>query len=77
MESQPSHQLKGTVATVTATEISPTTYTGSLRTRSNQTPTGSENMMKGAISMAVSKPICVGDACSNTAAASGNASSVT
>ena len=56
---------------------SPTTYTGSFFTRSSQTPVGSENSTKGAISIAVSRPICVGLACSSTAAVRGSASIVT
>ena len=52
-------------------------YTGSLRTRSSHTPAGSENSTKGTISIAVSTPICVGVACSSTAAVSGSASIVT
>ncbi len=45
--------------------------------RSSHTPVGRENSTKGAISIAVSKPICVGVACNNTAADSGRASNVT
>jgi hypothetical protein len=47
-----------------------------LRTRSSQTPEGSESSTKGRISIAVSRPICVGVACSSTAAVSGSASIV-
>ena len=43
IDSQPSHQAIGTVATVSAIDSSPTTYTGSFRTRSSQTPLGSES----------------------------------
>src|ERR1700736_617777 len=68
IDSQPNHHANGTEATVTAIDSSPTTYTGNLRTRSSHTPTGSENRTNGAISIAVRKPICVGAACSNTAA---------
>ena len=77
IDSQPSHHASGTLATVNAMMVSPATYTGSLRTRSSQTPLGSENSTKGATSMAVSRPICIGVACSSTAAVSGSASSVT
>ena len=77
IDSHPSHQASGTVATVTAIDSSPTTYTGNLRTRSSHTPVGSENSTNGTISAAVSTPICVGEACSSTAADSGSASSVT
>src|SRR5574337_1124364 len=47
-----------------------------LRTRSSQTPLGSENSTNGRISIVVSHPIWVGDACSSTAPVSGKASSV-
>ena len=75
--SEPSHQATGTVATAQEIDSSPTTYTGSLRTRSSHTPVGSENSTNGTISIAVRRPICVGEACSSTAAVSGSASSVT
>lgn len=75
--SQPIHQASGTLARIKPIMVSPTTYTGSLRTRSSQTPPGSENSTKGTISIAVNKPICVGLACSKTAAVSGRASMVT
>ncbi len=65
------------MATVTEIDISPTMYTGSLRTRSSHTPTGSENRANGTSSAAVRMPICVGEACSSTAADSGSASRVT
>src|SRR3984957_11417137 len=77
IDKAPSHQAIGTDATVQATLISPTTYTGNLRTRSSHTPVGNEKKMNGAVSIAVRKPICVGEARSSTAAVSGNASSVT
>ena len=77
IDNPPSHQASGTEATATEMDSSPSTYTGSLRTRSSQTPEGSENSAKGTISAADRKPICVGDACSNTAADNGSASSVT
>ena len=69
--------VPGTEATVTEIDSSPTTYTGSLRTRSSQTPVGSENSANGMISAAVRYPIWVGEACSSTAADSGSASKVT
>ena len=77
IESHPIHQAKGTEATVTEIDISPTMYTGNFRTRSSHTPVGNENKAKGTISAAVSWPICVGEACKSTAADSGKASSVT
>jgi len=77
IDSQPNHHAAGTVATVSATESSPTTYTGNLRIRSSHTPAGSEKKTNGTISAAVSIPICVGAACSSTAALNGSASSVT
>ncbi len=77
MESHPSHQAIGTVATPRAIDSSPTTYTGSFLTRSSTTPVGSENKAKGTISIAVRRPICVGAACMSTAAVSGMASKVT
>ena len=77
IDSHPIHQAKGTDATVTEIDISPTMYTGNFRTRSSHTPVGNENSAKGTISAAVSWPICVGEACSSTAADSGSASSVT
>ena len=77
IDSQPSHQASGMLATISASIDSPATYTGSLRTRSSHTPDGSENSTKGAISIALSRPICVGVACSSTAAVSGSASIVT
>ncbi len=40
IDSQPSHHASGTLATARPIEISPTTYTGSLRTRSSHTPDG-------------------------------------
>ena len=55
---------------------SPTTYTGSLCIRSSSTPAGRPNTANGISSIAVSSPISVGEACSSTAAVSGNASSV-
>jgi hypothetical protein len=57
--------------------ISPMMYTGNFRTRSSHTPVGKENSANGTSSAAVSEPICVGEACSSTAADSGSASSVT
>src|SRR5258706_10871444 len=77
IDNQPIHHAKGTLATTKAREVSPTTYTGSLRTRTSHTPEGSENKTKGTISIAVSRPIWVGDACNRTAAVSGRASIVT
>jgi hypothetical protein len=77
MVSQSSHHAKVTLATTSDSVVSPATYTGSLRTRSSSTPPGSENSTKGTISIAVSRPICVGLACSSTAAVSGSASIVT
>ena len=77
MVSQPIHHASGTLATTRASVASPTMYTGSLRTRSSHTPEGSENSTKGTISIAVSRPICVGEACSSSAAVSGSASRVT
>ena len=76
MASQPIHQARGTVARISPIIDSPTTYTGSLRTRSSQTPPGSEKRTNGAISIAVSKPIWVGLAFNNTAAVKGSASMV-
>ena len=76
-DNQPSHQPTGTLATTTASAVSPITQTGSLRTRSSQTPEGSENSTKGSTSIAVKRPICVGLACIRMAAASGSASIVT
>ena len=75
--SQPSHHAIGTLATASACSSSPAMYTGSLRTRSSHTPAGNENSANGTTSIAVRMPICVGVACSSTAAVSGNASSVT
>ena len=77
MASQPSHQATGTLMAHSATLTSPTTYTGSLRTRSSHTPEGRLNSRKGSSSIAVSSPICVGVACSSTAAVSGSASIIT
>src|SRR5712671_4444589 len=77
MDSQPSHQASGTLVTAQATDSSPMTYTGSLRRRSSQTPVGRENSTKGTISIAVSAPICVGEACISTAAVRGRARRVT
>jgi len=77
IDSQPNHHATGTVATANAIDNSPTTYTGSFRTRSSHTPVGSENSTNGTISIAVSRPICVGAACISTAAVSGSASRVT
>ena len=54
-DNQPSHQPTGTLATTTASAVSPITQTGSLRTRSSQTPEGSENSTKGSTSIAVKK----------------------
>ena len=71
-----SAQHTGMLIRQAASRVSPHTYTGSFRTRSSHTPQGSENRTKGRISMAVSVPICVGVACSNTAAVSGRASKV-
>jgi len=48
-----------------------------LRTRSSQTPAGSDSSTKGSNSIAVSQPIWVGVAFSSTAAVSGMASMVT
>ena len=56
---------------------SPVRYTGSLRTRSNQTPEGRERTTNGVSSAAVSRPISVGEACKSTAAVSGSASNMT
>jgi hypothetical protein len=47
-----------------------------LRTRSSQTPAGSDNSTNGNNSMLVSTPIWDGVACSSTAAVSGKASMV-
>jgi hypothetical protein len=77
MLSQPIHQATGTLMAHTATADSPTTYTGSLRTRSSHTPEGRLSSRKGSSSMAVSRPICVGVALSSTAAVSGSASIIT
>ena len=57
--------------------LSPKMYTGNLRTRSSQTPTGKENRTKGKVSVKTKVPICVGVARSSTAAVSGTASNVT
>ena len=64
----------GTVAKASPSKISPPTYTGSLRTRSSQTPAGSEKSRKGNNAAKVRKPICVGVACKSTAAVRGKAS---
>src|SRR5258708_4051175 len=77
LESHPSHQAIGTVATPRAIDNSPKIYTGSFLTRSNTTPVGNENSAKGMISIAVKSPICVGAACMSTAAVNGMASRVT
>ena len=77
MPSQPIHQATGTLMAQNATKDSPTTYTGSLRTRSSQTPEGRLKIRNGLSSMAVSSPICVGVAFSSTAAVSGSASIIT
>ena len=77
IDSQPAHHASGTLATKSASSASPQMYTGSLRTRSSQTPAGNENSTNGTTSIAVSTPICVGVACSSTAAVSGSASIVT
>ena len=74
MDSWCIHHASGMLAAPSASVISPAMYTGSLRTRSSHTPDGSENSTKGSSSMVVSAPICVGVACSSTAAVSGSAS---
>ena len=76
MPSQPIHQATGTLMAQNATKDSPTTYTGSLRTRSSQTPEGRLKIRNGLSSMAVSSPICVGVAFSSTAAVSGSTCSL-
>ena len=77
MPNTPSHHISGTVSTAMASTNSPPMTTGSLRTRSSHTPAGSENNANGSTSAAVSRPICIGDACSSNAAVSGNANKVT
>ena len=46
---------------------------GSLRTRSSSTPACSDTSANGSVSSATSTPICIGVACSSTAAVSGSA----
>ena len=46
---------------------------GSLRTRSSSTPACSETSANGSVSSATRTPICIGVACSSTAAVSGSA----
>ena len=76
IDKKPSPQATGTDTRTSAMIASPATYTGNFRTRSSQTPEGSDSNTNGRISIAVSKPICDGVAASNTAAVNGKASIV-
>ncbi len=69
-------QARGMRSKVQPMKISPAMYSGSLRIRSMSTPPGKDNKTKGAISMAVSSPICVGVASSKKTAVRGSASMV-